>query len=422
MNSIPQLRKERYTTMAYSKYEKRFDFVTVTDRRGLDSTKWDMIPFANAEVDEGWSHIPMWVADMDFPTAPSVIAAIQARLAASPAMGYFGLKDTGFYEAIKKWQKERNGVIIEDDDVISYENSVLGGVSNVIRTYTNEGDPVLLHSPTYIGFTGTVNAAKRTIILSELKADEEGTFRMDFEDMEKKIVENNIKVAIFCNPHNPTGRVWTPEEIQAYVELMVKHNVKIISDEIWSDFIMEGHHTPAQSVSELAKTNVSAMYACTKTFNLAGLVGAYSIIYDKATRDKCRELAAQTHYNQPNILSVHALVGAYNDGAEYVDELVKVIKSNQQHAYDVIQTWGGLVKSQRPQGTYVMFFDWENFCKERNKTIDDVMRRCIKYGVICQDGRPFHGPYHTRFNFACPHSSVVEAFDRLTKYVINAEW
>ncbi len=408
--------------MAYSKYANKFDFVTVTDRRGLDSSKWDNIPIPNAEVLPGFSHIPMWVADMDFPTAPCVIAAIQARLAASPAMGYFGLKETGFYDAIKKWQFERNGVTIEDDDVISYENSVLGGVSNVIRTYTEEGDPVLLHSPTYIGFTGTVNAAKRKIILSELKQDEEGTYRMDFEDMEKKIVENNIKVAIFCNPHNPTGRVWTPEEIQDYVELMVKHNVKIIADEIWSDFIMEGKHTPTQSVSELAKMNVSAMYACTKTFNLAGLVGAYSIIYDKDTREKCRELAAQTHYNQPNILSVHALVGAYNEGAPYVDELIKVIKSNQQHAYDVIQTWGGLVKTQKPQGTYVMFLDFTEFCEKRGKTMDEVLQKCVSVGVICQDGRPFHGPCHARFNFACPHSSVVEAFDRLTKYVINAEW
>ena len=224
--------------MAYSKFAKRYDFETVMDRRGLDSSKWDRIPIPGATVNEGFSHIPMWVADMDFPTAPSVIDAIVGRLFASPAMGYFGLEGTGFYDAIKKWHKERNNVEIVDNDVISYENSVLGGVSNVIRVYTEEGDPVLLHSPTYIGFTGTVNAAKRTIVLSELKQDEEGTYRMDFEDMEKKVVENNIKVAIFCNPHNPTGRVWEPWEIQAFVELMVKHDVKIISDEIWSDFIM----------------------------------------------------------------------------------------------------------------------------------------------------------------------------------------
>ena len=408
--------------MAYSKFAKRYDFETVMDRRGLDSMKWDMIPIPGAKVEEGFSHIPMWVADMDFPTAPSVIDAIVGRLFASPAMGYFGLEGTGFYDAIKKWHKERNNVEIVDNDVISYENSVLGGVSNVIRVYTEEGDPVLLHSPTYIGFTGTVNAAKRTIVLSELVQDEEGTYRMDFEDMEKKVVENNIKVAIFCNPHNPTGRVWEPWEIQAFVELMVKHDVKIISDEIWSDFIMEGKHVPAWSVSELAKDKVSCMYACTKTFNLAGLVGAYSVIHNDECRAKCRELAAQTHYNQPNVLSVHALVGAYNEGGEYVDELIKVIKSNQQHAYDVMQTWGGLVKTQKPQGTYVMFLDWTEFCEKRGKTMDEVLQKCVSVGVICQDGRPFHGPCHSRFNFACPHSSVVEAFDRLTKYVINAEW
>jgi cystathionine beta-lyase len=411
--------------MAVSKYLSKYDFTTVTDRTGLDSVKWETIPIPNAEVQPGFSHIPMWVADMDFPTAPCVISAMQSRIAGSPSFGYFDLGKTGFYDAIIKWQSERRGMKMTeaDKEAITYENSVLGGVSNVIRTYTNEGDPVLLHSPTYIGFTGTVNAARRRIVLSELKQDEEGTYRMDFEDMEKKIVDENIKVAIFCNPHNPTGRAWSKEEIQAFVELCVKHDVHIIADEIWADFIVgDTPFTPTQSVSELAKMKVASMSACTKTFNLAGLVGAYSIIYDKETRDACRALAAQTHYNSPNILSVYALVGAYNEGAGYVDELIKVIKSNMDHAYKVMQSWGGLVKSQKPQGTYVMFLDWTEFCEKRGKTMDEVLQKCVSVGAIIQDGRPFHGPCHARVNFACPHSSVVEAFDRITKYVINAEW
>lgn len=411
--------------MAYSKYLNRFDFTTVTDRTGLDSSKWENIPIPGAKVEPGFSHIPMWVADMDFPTAPCVIAAIQARLAASPAMGYFNLANTGFYEAIKKWQKERRGMDIGDDmDVISYENSVLGGVSNVIRTYTEEGEPVLLHSPTYIGFTGTVNAAARRIVLSELVQDEEGVYRMDFEDMEKKIVDEHIKVAIFCNPHNPTGRVWSAEEIQAFVELCVKHDVHIIADEIWADFIVgDTPFTPTQSVSELARDKVASFSACTKTFNLAGLVGAYSIIYNKEMRDECRRLAAQTHYNQPNILSVHALVGAYNEGAPYVDALLEVIKKNMNDCYEIMENeWHGLVKSQKPQGTYVMFYDWTKFCEERGKTMDEVLQKCVSVGAIIQDGRPFHGPCHSRINFACPNSSAVEAFKRISKYVINAEW
>ncbi|MEG2191880.1 MAG: aminotransferase class I/II-fold pyridoxal phosphate-dependent enzyme, partial [Oscillospiraceae bacterium] len=371
--------------MAYSKFAEKFDFTTVTNRTGLDSTKWERIPIPGAEVLPGFSHIPMWVADMDFPTAPSVIAAIQARLAASPSMGYYNLEATGFHKAIMGWQKRRNNVDIGDMKYISYENSVLGGVANVIRTYTEEGEPVLLHSPTYVGFTSTVNATGRKIILSELKQDAEGTYRMDFADMEAKIVENKIKVAIFCNPHNPTGRVWDKEEIQAFVELMVKLGVHICADEIWSDFIVgDKPHTPTQSVSKLARENVAAMYACTKTFNLAGLVGAYSIIYNDEMRAECQRLAAQTHYNQPNILSVHALVGAYNEGGEYVDELLKVIKSNLDHAYAKIQTWGGLVKTQRPQGTYVMFLDFTEFCEKRGKTMDEVLNKCVSVGVICQ--------------------------------------
>ena len=407
--------------MAYSKFAKRYDFETVMDRRGLDSSKWDNIPIPGAKVEPGFSHIPMWVADMDFPTAPSVIDAIVGRLFASPAMGYFGLAGTGFYEAIKKWHRERNNVEIVDDDVISYENSVLGGVSNVIRVYTNEGDPVLLHSPTYIGFTGTVNAAKRTIVLSELKQDEEGTYRMDFEDMEKKVVENNIKVAIFCNPHNPTGRVWEPWEIQAFVELMVKHDVKIISDEIWSDFIMEGKHTPAWSVSELAKDKVSAMYACTKTFNLAGLVGSYHIIYNKYLRDRVRAKSSKSHYNNMNVFSMHALIGAYKpEGYEWVDELCEILSENVNYACDYIENHFEGLELCKPQGTYMLFVDCTKWCETHGKTIDDVERACWDVGVAVQDGRMFHGPCSLRINLALPLERVKEAFDRMNKYVFNA--
>lgn len=402
---------------------KKFDFESVVDRTGLDSIKWEKIPIPGAAVKEGFSHIPMWVADMDFPTAPSVIAAIQRRIAASQSFGYFDLNKVGWYEAIMKWQKERLGTLIGKREYISYENSVLGGVTNIINCYTEPLDPILLQSPTYIGFTGAVNNSGRKIVLTDLKQDTKGIYRMDFEDMEAKIVEHNIKVAIFCSPHNPTGRVWDKEEIEKYVDVCVKHNVKIISDEIWADFIVGSKkHIPTQSVSEKARMNVAAMYAPSKTFNLAGLVGAYSIIYNHEMRKLAKAKGEQSHYNIPNVLSCMALVGAYKEGTEWVDELVKVISSNLDYAYEVITTKFKGVKTQRPEGTYMMFLDFTEFCKERNKTIDDVLEKCVSVGVICQDGRPFNGQCHARFNFACPHSSVVEAFHRLDKYVINETW
>ncbi len=401
---------------------KKYDFETVTDRTGLDAIKWEVIPIPNATVKEGFSHIPMWVADMDFPTAPCVIAALQARIAASSSFGYYSLPSTGYHAAIRKWQMERNNVDIGNDDYISYENSVLGGVANIVNAYTEPGEPVLLQSPTYIGFTGTVNATGRKIVLTDLVQDAEGTYRMDYEDMEAKIVDNNIKVAIFCSPHNPTGRVWDKEEIQKYVEICVKHNVKIASDEIWSDFIVgDKKHITTQSVSELAKQSVAAFYAPSKTFNLAGLVGAYSIIYNDEMRADVRKRAAATHYNQPNVLSAAALVGAYNNGAEYVEELLKVIKTNLDYAYKCLSSYEG-VSVQKPAGTYVMFPDFTEFCAKRNKTMDEVLQKCVSVGVICQDGRPFHGACHARFNVACPTASVVEAFARIEKYVINEQW
>ncbi len=264
---------------------------------------------------------------------------------------------------------------------------------------------------------------KRSIILSELKKDDEGTYRIDYEDCEKKIIENKIKVAIFCSPHNPTGRVWDPEEIKQFVDICVKHNVKIASDEIWSDFILSSKkHTATQSVSEAARENVAAFYAPSKTFNLAGLVGAYSIIYNDEMRTACRKRAATTHYNSPNIFSVYALIGGYTEGGEYVDELIKVIKKNMDHAYEVIQTWDGLVTTQKPQGTYVMFLDFAKLMEERGKTMDDILLKMVSFGVIPSDGRPFHGPTHARFNFATPFGNVKEAFARMDKYLIKEKW
>jgi len=402
---------------------KKYDFETVIDRTGLDSAKWERIPIPGAEVKEGYDKIPMWVADMDFATAPSVIAAIQSRLLASQSFGYYDLAGTGYHEAIKKWQKERNNVDIEKDEYITYENSVLGGVANVINLYTKPGDPILVQAPTYVGFTGTIAGANRTKLLNPMFQDEEGTYRIDFEDLEQKIIDNDVKVAIFCNPHNPTGRVWEKWEIEKYVEVCTKHNVKIISDEIWSDFMTAGiPHTPTQSVSELARQSVVALYAPSKTFNLAGLVGAYSVIYNDEMRAECKKAGAATHYNLPNLLSAYALVGAYNEGGEWADELIKVISKNFDYAYDFIQNKLPGVEVQRPQGTYIMFLDFKGYLEKSGKTLDEVLERTVNVGVICQDGRTFHGETHMRLNFATPFSQIVKAFDRLDKLVVNGEW
>ena len=279
-----------------------------------------------------------------------------------------------------------------------------------------------MHAPTYIGFTNVLKNNGYNIVHSYLKKDEEGIWRMDFEDMERKIVENNIHTAIFCSPHNPSGRVWERWELEKVMELYKKHDVMVISDEIWSDIILSGYkHIPTQTISEDAKNRTVAFYAPSKTFNLAGLTGSYHIIYNDRIRHRIEKEASLGHYNSINVLSMHSLIGAYKDeGYEWVDDLREVIGENVNFACDYIETKFKGVKVARPQGTYMLFIDCEEWCKEKGKTLYELLRMGFEAGVIWQDGKAFNGEWSIRMNLASPKSRIVEAFERLDKYVFNS--
>lgn len=395
----------------------KYDFTTVLDRRGRDSLAADTIPFDGVTPDAGFSTIPMWVADMSFPTAPCILDAIKTRME-MPNFGYFSLPDA-YYDAIISWQKRRNGVDGLTRACIGYENGVLGGVSAAVQALTSSGDKILLHSPTYIGFTHTLNDLGRTIVHSPLRRDENGVWRMDYEDMGRKLREENIHFAIFCSPHNPTGRVWERWEIERAMEVYAANDCIVISDEIWSDIILSGYkHIPTQSVSEDAKNRVIAFYAPSKTFSLAGLVGSYHIIYNKYLRDRVTRRSEMSHYNDANILSVHALIGAFSaQGEEWCDEMCCVIDENVQYACDFIEQNFAGVRFMRPQGTYMLYLDCAEFCASHGVSIEELLHRGVRCGVIWQNGEAFVWPNTIRMNLALPKSRLVEAFDRLKAYV-----
>ena len=395
----------------------KYDFTTVLDRRGKDAIAVDNPP---GQPEEGFDLIPMWVADMNFPACPTIPEAIIERTKHT-TYGYFNPRPE-YYDSIIRWHRERNGVEGLKPEHIGYSNGVLGGVTSAMNVLCSKGDKVLVHAPTYVGFTGTLTNNGYHIIHSQLKLDEKGIWRMDFADMEQKIQEHKIHTAIFCSPHNPCGRVWERWEIEQAMELYRKYDVFVISDEIWSDIILTGYkHIPTQSVSEDARMRTVAMYAPSKTFNLAGLVGSYSIIYNSWLRHRIEKEASLCHYNSQNLLSMYALIGAYKDeGYEWVDELRQVITGNVDFACDYIgKNFDGVTVS-RPQGTYMLFLDCTQWCANHSNTIEDVEKAAWKVGVALQDGRMFHGPCHLRVNLALPLSRVQEAFDRLDKYVFNA--
>lgn len=401
----------------------KYDFTTVMDRKGKDALAIDMIGngsmpgFLPEPPKEGFDIIPMWVADMNFATVPTITEAIARRIE-HPAFGYFQTSEA-YYQAIIDWQTKRNKVTGLTREAIGYENGVLGGVISVLNVICSKGDKVLVHSPTYVGFTNSLSNNGYQIIHSPLYQDEAGVWRMDFEDMEKKLKAHRIHAAIFCSPHNPCGRVWERWEIEKAMELYRKYDVFVISDEIWSDIILGGHqHIPTQSISEDARQRTAAMYAPSKTFNLAGLVGSYHIIYNTWLRDRVEKESSLSHYNEMNVLSMHALIGAYTpEGEQWVEELRETIGGNVDYVCRYFKENFEGVTCFQSEGTYMLFLDCTKWCETHGKTIGEVLKAGWDVGVAWQDGRAFHGDCHIRMNLALPLSRVEEAMRRLKAYV-----
>lgn len=203
------------------------------------------------------------------------------------------------------------------------------------------------------------------------------------------------------------------------MEIFRKNQCIVISDEIWSDILLNGHkHIPTQSISEDAKNRTIAVYAPSKTFNLAGLIGSYHIIYNDYLKDRMRNQSDMSHYNSMNVLSMHALIGAYKpEGHLWVDELCEVLSENVNDAVSFIQNEFDGVEVSKPEGTYMLFLHCEEYCKQHGIGIDDLIQRGWDVGVAWQQGAPFHDPWGIRMNLALPHSLVMEAMDRLKKYV-----
>ena len=401
-----------------------FNFTDVIDRMGHDSIAADAagaisggsLGPVDAVVREGFDVIPMWVADMGFATAPSVLRAMRERLE-HPCFGYFEYPQE-YYDRIAWWHERRNGVVGLGPENIGYENGVLGGVANALAVVCSRGDKVLVHAPTYTGFTNTLKNAGYDLVASWLQRDAEGVWRMDYEDMERRLATREIHAAILCSPHNPTGRVWERWELERAMGLFRKYDVYVISDEIWSDIVLGGNaHIPTQSVSDDARMRTVALYAPSKTFNLAGLIGSYRVVYNPWLQARLAKQASLSHYNMQNVLSMHALLGAYSEeGSAWVDELREVLGRNMQVASEFFEGISG-IDFARPQGTYMLFLDCGGWCAAHGMGIDELLRSGVEVGVLWQDGRPFGGESTIRINLALPTARLREALERLAAYV-----
>lgn len=380
-----------------------YNFDEKIDRRGT-SQKWDSPPYNVGDAELS----PMWIADMDFATPNCVLKAIKKRLE-HPIMGYFQ-PETRFYECIVRWSEKRRGITGILPEQILYQNSTVGAIVSAVRLFTKPGQCVLVHIPNYTGFQYALTDNNRTLIGSPLIQDENGIFRMDFADMEKKIRENSITCMILCSPHNPTGRVWTAEELRQASALCEQYHVKIISDEVWADFVFTpSRHIPTPLISDYARRNTISLYGATKTFNLAGLRMAYSICYDEGLAEQYKKICSATHYNAPNVLSIAALIGAYSDGERYVNELLNYIRENMRFADHFIKQNVPALSSYLPEGTYTLWLKFDR----TGRSDDENMRRMSRLGLVGDPAYKYNTSGYFRLNVACPKSQVEAALYKL---------
>ena len=386
----------------------KYDFTTILDRAGRDSLAADAVPF-DVQPDPGVRKIPMWVADMSFPAAPPIIEAIEKRLE-MPNFGYFSLPDS-YFDSIISWQQRRNGVTKLSREHIGYENGVLGGVSSAVQALTAPGEKILVHSPTYVGFTHTMADNGRVLVHSPLVRDENGVWRMDYADMDAKLKRHRIHLAILCSPHNPCGRAWSEEELTAVVALCRRYGAPIVCDEIHADFVYapNTHH----SILTIPGAREIAVMLCaaSKTFNVAGLEQSAIVCCNEAVRKAIAEDMAASGVKAGNAFALAATRAAYTGCDAWLDGLMDYLAGSRDMVAAFVAERMPRVRLTPLEATYLMWLD----CSALGFTQDELLARIRAAHVKVNDGLFFgeQGRGFIRLNIGCPRSQIREALTRL---------
>ena len=384
----------------------QYNFDEVVDRTSTSCIKWDarQSVFGNPDV------LPLWVADMDFRSPQFVIDAIAQRLT-HPVLGYT-LRPDSYFEAIVGWVKRRNGWEIERD-WIAHCPGVVPGLNVAVLAYTNPGDKIVIQTPVYPPFFDAVRQNNRTLVENPLKVNE-GRFVIDFDDLDQKL--SGAKAIILCNPHNPVGRVFEEDELRRIGELCLKHGVTIISDEIHSDIIMpQQKHLHIANLDERFAATCITFMAPSKTFNLAGLSTAYAVIPNKELRVKyLHVLEHQLHIGLGNIAGIVGLEAAYNNGGDWLNQLIAYVQGNVSRLDELIKAKLPKVTCYKPEGTYLAWLDFTAY----GLTDDELDQKLIheaKVGLNSGSAFGSNGKGFRRINLACPRAYVEEAVERMSR-------
>lgn len=388
-----------------------FDFDKVIDRRGTNCLKYDFAVERGRKEDI----LPLWVADMDFQTAPG----IQERLRAAVDHGIFGYSDgkADYFAAVSSWYREKFGWETKEEWLIKTPGVVFA-LAAAVRAFTEKGDCVLIQQPVYYPFSEVIRDNGRVLINSPLK-QVNGRYEMDFEDMERKITENQVKLFLLCSPHNPVGRVWTEEELRKAGELCVKHGVLVVSDEIHSDFTYPGvaHHVFAGLSPEFARISVTCT-APSKTFNIAGLQVSNIFIPDPELRARFQKAVDAVGYSQVNLLGLLACQAAYETGEEWLSAVKEYIYGNLCFLREYLKENLPEIRLVEPEGTYLVWLDFGALGlteEQRQELIEEKAGLWLDSGAMFgPDGEGFE-----RVNIACPRETLQKALDQLAAAVRN---
>lgn len=381
----------------------KYDFNTIINRRNTNSVKWD----TSQEKDI----IPMWIADMDFKTADPIINALEKRVQHG-IFGYTNIPDD-YYEAEVRWWNRKHNFEIKKE-WIEASTGVIPSLSAVVQAFTEPGDKVLIHSPVYNYFNTSITNNRCTIVLNELKYNGE-FYEIDFEDFENKASDERVKIFILCNPHNPGGRVWSKDELQRLGEICLKYNVLVLVDEIHRDLVYKGNkHIPFASINEKFLMNSITCTAPSKTFNIAGLKTSNIIVANEEYRKKVNRSLNINEAIEPNIFGIEALIAAYNEGEEWLEQLLDYLKGNLDYLLSFINERLPKLKVMVPQATYLIWID----CKSLGMSSKEISKKILEQGDLrINDGQTYGeaGEGFIRINIACSRSLLREGLERLEK-------
>lgn len=378
----------------------KYDFDEIIPRRGTNSYKWD-----SAQEDV----LPMWVADMDFRTAPAIVEALRKRV----EHGIFGYTKvpSAYYEAIIGWFAHRHGWQIGKDWII-YTSGVVPALSAVIKALTVPGDRVLVQTPVYNCFFSSIRNNSCEMVASPLIYLNE-TYRIDYDDLERKAADPKVKLFLLCNPHNPAGRVWTRRELTRIGEICLQHGVLVIADEIHCELVYQGHiYTPFASISEEFLMHSVTCISPSKAFNLAGLQIANIICADKGMRIKIDKAININEVCDVNPFGVEALIAAYNEGTEWLEALKHYLSGNYNYLKAFFMEYLPKLPVVMLEGTYLVWVDCTALKRSSKEIADDLLKKEKLWvndgGIYGEAGEGF-----IRINIACPRERLIEGLNKL---------